>query len=318
MPGRNDPCPCGSGRKYKNCCLQKDRSKRVRESAWRREELATLQKLTVFAQRPEYAPQLVVASNLFWNGNYGPEALNRLDREDTGRFLDWFVFDYPLEGTREALVEVFARQAGARLLPGESQRIAAWVDSHLSLYIIEGPAEGTALASQDLLQGMEVLVSREGIGQLGLAGDLVMGRLLRSTSPPHFSWAAVLLPASLQEGLVGHMRQLYQRFRERRVDASWPDVLSQRGYSLSHYLLREASERGRPLQAQGRYYDAYPATQVLAELEKELQERMAQESERRIREQRPREDPAETLRQTQGGILLPGHVKYKGIQDKQA
>jgi tetratricopeptide (TPR) repeat protein len=24
-PGRNDPCPCGSGQKYKRCCLQKDR-----------------------------------------------------------------------------------------------------------------------------------------------------------------------------------------------------------------------------------------------------------------------------------------------------
>jgi hypothetical protein len=22
--GRNDPCPCGSGRKYKQCCLTKD------------------------------------------------------------------------------------------------------------------------------------------------------------------------------------------------------------------------------------------------------------------------------------------------------
>jgi hypothetical protein len=22
--GRNDPCPCGSGRKYKQCCLEKD------------------------------------------------------------------------------------------------------------------------------------------------------------------------------------------------------------------------------------------------------------------------------------------------------
>lgn len=20
-PGRNDPCPCGSGKKYKNCCM---------------------------------------------------------------------------------------------------------------------------------------------------------------------------------------------------------------------------------------------------------------------------------------------------------
>ena len=24
--GRNDPCPCGSGKKYKKCCMQKDKS----------------------------------------------------------------------------------------------------------------------------------------------------------------------------------------------------------------------------------------------------------------------------------------------------
>ena len=26
-PGRNEPCPCGSGRKYKQCCLEKDEAK---------------------------------------------------------------------------------------------------------------------------------------------------------------------------------------------------------------------------------------------------------------------------------------------------
>jgi tetratricopeptide (TPR) repeat protein len=25
-PGRNDPCPCGSGQKYKRCCLEKDQA----------------------------------------------------------------------------------------------------------------------------------------------------------------------------------------------------------------------------------------------------------------------------------------------------
>ncbi len=25
-PNRNDPCPCGSGKKYKNCCQNKDTS----------------------------------------------------------------------------------------------------------------------------------------------------------------------------------------------------------------------------------------------------------------------------------------------------
>ena len=25
--GRNDPCPCGSGKKYKNCCMNQNRPK---------------------------------------------------------------------------------------------------------------------------------------------------------------------------------------------------------------------------------------------------------------------------------------------------
>lgn len=26
--GRNDPCPCGSGKKYKQCCLGKEKSRK--------------------------------------------------------------------------------------------------------------------------------------------------------------------------------------------------------------------------------------------------------------------------------------------------
>lgn len=32
-PGRNDPCPCGSGQKYKRCCLQKDEAAERAERA---------------------------------------------------------------------------------------------------------------------------------------------------------------------------------------------------------------------------------------------------------------------------------------------
>lgn len=31
--GRNDPCPCGSGQKYKKCCEAKDDAKRAEELA---------------------------------------------------------------------------------------------------------------------------------------------------------------------------------------------------------------------------------------------------------------------------------------------
>jgi tetratricopeptide (TPR) repeat protein len=32
-PGRNDPCPCGSGKKYKKCCLSRDEAARPRVAA---------------------------------------------------------------------------------------------------------------------------------------------------------------------------------------------------------------------------------------------------------------------------------------------
>jgi sigma54-dependent transcription regulator len=40
-PGRNDPCPCGSGNKYKKCCLAKDEAASLAQlgSAKTRDEL---------------------------------------------------------------------------------------------------------------------------------------------------------------------------------------------------------------------------------------------------------------------------------------
>lgn len=32
--GRNDPCVCGSGKKYKNCCLQKKKEKKKLTAKW--------------------------------------------------------------------------------------------------------------------------------------------------------------------------------------------------------------------------------------------------------------------------------------------
>ena len=33
VPGRNEPCHCGSGRKYKQCCLEKDEAARREQRA---------------------------------------------------------------------------------------------------------------------------------------------------------------------------------------------------------------------------------------------------------------------------------------------
>jgi tetratricopeptide (TPR) repeat protein len=37
--GRNDACPCGSGKKYKHCCLDKDRAAQLAPAATKRPQL---------------------------------------------------------------------------------------------------------------------------------------------------------------------------------------------------------------------------------------------------------------------------------------
>ncbi len=56
--GRNDACPCGSGKKYKRCCLAKD------EEAERAARAAVAELGSLDAAAAEMADELTIASNV--------------------------------------------------------------------------------------------------------------------------------------------------------------------------------------------------------------------------------------------------------------
>ena len=60
-PSRNDPCPCGSGKKYKQCCLKTEQSQPEDDFLWRRIRRAI-----------EGSPPQLLS---FGSSHFGPEAL---------------------------------------------------------------------------------------------------------------------------------------------------------------------------------------------------------------------------------------------------
>jgi len=56
--GRNDPCPCGSGKKYKHCCLEKDRAAELAPAVRQRVALQA-QKANQVALRKDYQEELL-------------------------------------------------------------------------------------------------------------------------------------------------------------------------------------------------------------------------------------------------------------------
>lgn len=58
---RNDACPCGSGRKYKNCCMRQDRVSASRELSLSYEDTILFSSLYEYAQRPRFTQDLIEA-----------------------------------------------------------------------------------------------------------------------------------------------------------------------------------------------------------------------------------------------------------------
>jgi tetratricopeptide (TPR) repeat protein len=59
--GRNDPCPCGSGKKYKKCCLPRheaDEHQRLAEQQAERDKRAAAYELSLRAARAAHAQRL--------------------------------------------------------------------------------------------------------------------------------------------------------------------------------------------------------------------------------------------------------------------
>jgi len=100
-PGRNDPCPCGSARKFKYCCLTKGQPATGITRADRTEAIDALHRV---ARREEFV-EVVATALVMWAGNRDddPEAaIGEMLSFDTARnaFFEWLFFDLPLDDMR--------------------------------------------------------------------------------------------------------------------------------------------------------------------------------------------------------------------------
>ena len=70
--GRNDPCPCGSGKKYKHCCLDKDRAAELAPAIAQRVALQA-QKANQVALQKDYQEELLESQDA-WQEAQGLDA----------------------------------------------------------------------------------------------------------------------------------------------------------------------------------------------------------------------------------------------------
>ncbi|ABO68536.1 YecA family protein [Geobacillus thermodenitrificans] len=123
--GRNDPCPCGSGKKYKKCCMNKvmeEETKRARQHRFFEQKYELSQRVRRFLDEELPYGERVAVKHAFRQAIWQKKQSEMLEKLESLWYL--FVHRFP-NGMRG--VEWFQREKGCHLTPELKQMLDRWV-----------------------------------------------------------------------------------------------------------------------------------------------------------------------------------------------
>jgi hypothetical protein len=270
--GRNDPCPCGSGKKYKRCCMARDKAAQAERVAWERAVGDMRRALIGFAKEPDLSKDVAAGLGLFWQDRYTADTAHRMSVDESLRFFDWFAHDYTLRASEQwpgkRLVEVYRAEMAGALSDQEAAILDLWLDSLPgSAFVLEqaDPAQGTVVL-RDLWLDRTLTIHDQAAASHGEVGQILLARPLPEHGRTGLAGATVVLPAAEKEGLCSFVEQAYRAYCEENADSPSADAppsadasaeagdrapvsarfLRERAYLLTHYALEWADREGRP------------------------------------------------------------------------
>lgn len=207
--GRNDPCPCGSGKKYKRCCWP---AGGVGVRYTRRDREQALAALEVFVDGPGWLEIQDEADDEFWQ-DVDPEETAIVDDELVAlmseQLFDWWLFfDYRYDGERR-VVDAFLEVA-ENLSPGARAYLELAKATRLWAYQVTEVRPGQGMTLRDVVTGEEQRVV-ERSGSRGVhRWDVLATRIMPAdkTGDPILDGGLVALSPMRSERIIEWLKEL--------------------------------------------------------------------------------------------------------------
>ena len=165
--GRNDPCPCGSGRKYKKCHLAADEAEHTENrsaSAMHELDKRLVVRLTRFAVE-EFGEKWEAFEDDFAD-SYAASPLA----------WPWSVYGFQVDGRTAA--DAYRAARGRRCSPEERRWMDAQRAAWLSVWEVEAVDPGKTLTLRDLLSDERRIVRETQASQILVRRHAVLGRVV--------------------------------------------------------------------------------------------------------------------------------------------
>jgi hypothetical protein len=245
---RNDPCPCGSGKKYKSCCMASDKAAQAERVAWERAAQDMRRALIGFAKEKRFVQDLAAALGLFWQDRYTAESIHLMSVDESLRFFDWFSHDYTLAQENMRLIGLYRQEVGDALDAYESAILDGWIASLPgSAFVFQGTDPEQRVLLQDLfLTDRHLVVRDQAAATHGQQGQILLARPLPEHDALRLAGATVVLPADEKDAVQAYMLEARQVYLEEHPATTMHQFLRDRSYLFTHYALEWADREQRP------------------------------------------------------------------------
>lgn len=301
---RNDPCPCGSGKKYKNCCMIQDRISASRELNVLPGEAYTWTTLYRYAETPRLAGDLSAAFGIFWAGTYDLRGVKELGASHARRTFEWFTLDYRTSIDQRTAIDLFVETQTDSFRPEYKELLAAWAASVTGLFRVVGRSQQDQLQLYDLVNQTELTVANALWARNALDGDLLIARAYEFRGVWRLTPMSLALPSVFELDLVAYATNAFKLYRDEHPQATWTQFVHQNGHLFNAYLLSTRAEPFRSSIGAGtRYEDPADARDRLrAYTERSLAEA------RRERERAQSPTESRLGRRMPSGLIVPNQT----------
>lgn len=263
-PGRNDPCPCGSDKKYKKCCMLKTEHEEhqvhnlaVVDFAWH--NLRTLEGKVIDEHLIPYISKLPKDMMLVAQDDLFPEEISdSIDQELFFEqfFLPWFLFNWvPCEDFEiknfnpdKTIAENYLKIHKDKLNRVEQEFIETMSKTYYSFYTVFAVDVDKSLTIKDILLGeTHKIKERQGTHFLK-RGDVIFSRILTLNDQSIFiGMAPLTIPAQYGSTLLDFRKWLREENDGKKLTAK--ALRSELDLELTNYffyIINEAYNRPMP------------------------------------------------------------------------
>ncbi len=243
--GRNDPCYCGSGKKYKQCHMKEDKQKEKLVRDVKEAGRFVRRDLLKYARDERFAEDFAKALSLYWNDMYDIDNSEEMSMPEAFRFFDWFMFDYQLADGR-FLIQNYHQEKYDDLSTPQQALIDQWTSAPPASGFELIGYEGQELKLCDYFSGEEIVAYEAGGRGSVEIGEIILTRIVPVADHFEFSTTAAYLPANEIADIKEKMATAESAYKATHPEATHEQFMRNKNYLLVHHALEQAEKVGRP------------------------------------------------------------------------